>query len=124
MDYSGVAMDYWGMKDRTFRRTTAGFYSNMVSHDQPSPIYVIASVAHRLIENGHNVTLPVGYDSGILDHVTNLMGFYDKDVLVSTRQVLEFAQIGRVLLDEFPGELDPTQSAAISLLLKATGQDT
>jgi hypothetical protein len=103
---------------RTFRPNGGAFVSNMVSHFTKSPIYVIASVARKLVAAGRPVELPEGYDAEALGRIAWITGFYGQDVSVSGRQADEMATIGRQLLGRFGDELTKDDRAAVGWLLR------
>lgn len=103
---------------RTFHRRGHAYVSNMVDHFGRSPVYVIASIAAKLIDDGEPVELPEDYNAEILGRIAWHTGFYGREVSISGRQADEMAQLGRHLLDRFESKLTPPDRAAIGWLLK------
>lgn len=109
------------VNSRIFRQHGYGYMTNTLSSFEQSPVFVIASVAEKLIKAGREVALPGEYTVEVLDNVKWLTGYYDRDIAVSGRQAEEMAEIGRQLLDNFPDELTHSQAEGIRWMLKVIG---
>lgn len=74
---------------------------------RPSPVYLTAAAARRLIRRRHNVTLPDGYDQDVL---ARIMAWTDSSstehVTLDERQAREVGQIARELADHHAEHLE------------------
>jgi len=74
---------------------------------RPSPVYLTAAAARRLIRRRHNVALPDGYDQGVL---ARIMAWTDSSstehVTLDERQAREVGQIARELADHHVEHLE------------------
>ena len=103
------------MSERLLYRSGDGYVSYSGSPFALSPVYVVAAAARRLISAGHQIALPVGYDTDTLDQIAHLTGGYGKQVKMSHRQGGEIAEIARAL--ECHPEASPAERVAAKYAL-------
>lgn len=107
------------MYNKLFHRDgNAGYVSYSEGTWNMSPVYKVASAADRLIEDGHQVALPEGYDAETLGRIRWATGFYEQQVNVSDRQGNEVAQIARTLEADHGAELTPAERKAVGEVLE------
>ena len=74
-----------------------GDYTSISQPGSPSPAYIVAKAARRLIDGGVTVELPSKYTAETLDIITWTLGYYDVPKRVTALQADELRQIASVL---------------------------
>lgn len=106
-------------------RIDVGYESRSLDHWNLSPVYVTCKAAKRLIDGGHQVTLPPSYTVDTLEHIMWLTGYIDRRVKISARQLEEVARIGSTLLEWHHPMLTLDERSAINQILEILrGDDT
>jgi hypothetical protein len=109
----------------TFRRDADGFTSRC-DRDVSCPPWVIVMVASDRVHPAA-LTLPAGYDIGVLGNIRLITGAYDQEVFISRHQAAGLAEIGRQLLTlddlgdiEIP--LNPRERESVEYLVSLCGE--
>lgn len=95
-------------EDGTLRRDGDRWLSHMPRVCRhPSPAYITAAAARRLLVHGYDVALPDGYTRQVLERIVELTGSASTDgVIVSDRQARELGEIARVLAEQHAEHLE------------------
>lgn len=97
-----------------------GDYISTHQPSSPSPAYTVASAARRLMEQGHTLTLPDGYNLDSIKSMTWWLGYYDTPVRITARHHQELLDIARELHNNHNTDLHADERTAIGRLLLNT----
>lgn len=107
------------MDDGSFRPDGHGAYTSVSVPGSPSPAYLVVTIARRLLNEGHAVDLPAGYDVETLGRMAWILGTYDVPQRVSARQAAELRAMAASVNSGYFDILPPSERAATTHVLRA-----